>query len=53
MSVTTLKTSLSDHYALVTSIGPFLDDSDNSKIGRNMKTLNKNEKILKFPNKHY
>ena len=47
MSVTTLKTSLSDHYALVTSIGPFLDDSDNFKIGRNLKTLNRNENILK------
>ena len=48
MSVTTLKTSLGDHYALVASIGSFLDDSDNSKIGRNLKLLNKNENILKF-----
>ena len=48
MSVTALKTSLGDHYALIASIGPFLDDSDNSKIGRNLKILNKNQNILKF-----
>ena len=48
MSVTTLKTSLSDNYALVASIGPFLDNSDNSKIGRNLKILNRNENILKL-----
>ena len=48
MSVTTLNTSLSDHYALVASIGPFLDDSDNFKIGRNLKILNKNQNILRF-----
>ena len=43
MSVTTLKTALSDHYALVASIGPFLDISGNSKIGQNLKILNKIE----------
>ena len=48
MSVTASKTSLSDHYALIASIGPFLDDSDNSTIGRNLKILNKNQNFLKF-----
>ena len=45
MSVTTLKTALSDHYALVASIGSFLDNSGNSKIGQNLKILNKIERF--------
>ena len=48
MSVTNLKFFLSDYYALVASIGFFLDDSDNFKIDRNLKILNQNENILNF-----
>ena len=48
MGVNTLKTSLSDHYALVACIGPFLDGSGNSEIGQNLKILNTNENIFKF-----
>ena len=49
LNVTTLKTSLSDHYALVAPIATFLEDTQSVDIRwRSFKILQKEENVLKF-----
>ena len=49
LNVTTLKTSLSDHYALVAHKATFLEDTQSMDIRwRNFKFLQKQENVLKF-----
>ena len=49
LNVTTLKTSLSDHYALVAPIATFLEDTQSMDIQwRSSKFLQKEDNVLKF-----